>query len=48
MQEIFMTMQIMTNVTVHKIVTGDATPIKKAPYRTPFALRQEMDRFRRC
>jgi hypothetical protein len=29
---------------VHKIETGDATPIKKAPYKTPFALRQEMNR----
>jgi len=28
-----------TNVVVHKIETGDATPIKKAPYKTPFALR---------
>jgi len=33
-----------TNVLVHKIETGDATPIKKAPYKTPFALRQEMNR----
>jgi len=33
-----------TNVVVHKIETGDATPIKKAPYKTPFALRQEMNR----
>jgi hypothetical protein len=33
-----------TNVVVHKIETGDATPIKKAPYKTPFALRQEMKR----
>jgi hypothetical protein len=23
-----------TNVVVHKIETGDATPIKKAPYKT--------------
>jgi hypothetical protein len=36
-----------TNVVVHKIETGGATPIKKAPYKTPFALREEMDRFRR-
>ena len=28
---------------MHKIETGDATPIKKAPYKTPFALRQEMN-----
>ena len=33
-----------TDVAVHKIETGDATPIKKAPYKTPFALRQEMNR----
>ena len=33
-----------TNVVVHKIVTGDATPIRKAPYKTPFALRDEMNR----
>jgi len=33
-----------TNVVVHKIETGDATPIKKAPYKTPFGLRQEMNR----
>jgi len=32
------------NVVVHKMETGDATPIKKAPYKTPFALRQEMNR----
>jgi hypothetical protein len=29
---------------VHKIETGDATPIKKAIYKTPFALREEMNR----
>ena len=33
-----------TNVVVLKIETGDATPIKKAPYKTPFALRQEMNK----
>ena len=33
-----------TNMVVHKIETGDATPIKKAPYKTPFALREEMNR----
>ena len=33
-----------TDVVVHKIETADATPIKKAPYKTPFALRQEMNR----
>jgi len=29
---------------VHRIETGEATPIKKAPYKTPFAQRQEMNR----
>jgi len=33
-----------TNEIVHKMETGDATAIKKAPYKTPFALRQEMNR----
>jgi len=33
-----------TNVVVYKIETEDATPIKKAPYKTPFARRQEMNR----
>jgi hypothetical protein len=33
-----------TNVVVHKIVTGDAPPMRKAPYKTPFDLRQEMNR----
>ena len=33
-----------TNVVVHKIETGDGTPIRKAPHKTPFALRQEMNR----
>ena len=28
---------------MHKVETGDAAPIKKAPYKTPFALRQEMN-----
>jgi hypothetical protein len=27
----------------HRIVTGDARYIRKAPYRVPFALRQEME-----
>jgi len=27
----------------HKIITGDARPIGKPPYRVPFALRKEMD-----
>ena len=29
---------------MHKIETGDATPIKKVPYKTPFALREETNR----
>jgi hypothetical protein len=29
---------------VHKSETGDATSIKKAPYETPIALREEMNR----
>ena len=33
-----------TNVVVHKIETGDATPIKMTPYKTPFSLRREMNR----
>ena len=33
-----------TNVVVHKIETGDATPIKKAPYKNPFVLRYQMKR----
>ena len=33
-----------TKLVVHKIETGDATPIKKAPYKTLFTLRQEMNR----
>ena len=32
-----------TNV-VHKIETGVEPPIRKAPYKPPFALRREMDR----
>jgi hypothetical protein len=31
-----------TDLVEHRIVTGDAKPIRKAPYRVPFALRQEM------
>ena len=31
-----------TKVTEPQIVVGDASPIRKSPYRTPFALRQEM------
>jgi len=33
-----------TNVVVHKIETGDATPIKKAPHKNPFVLRQVMNK----
>ena len=33
-----------TIVVVHKIETGDTTPIKMAPYKTPFALSHEMNR----
>jgi hypothetical protein len=32
-----------TDLVKHQIVTGDARPIRKAPYRVPFALRQEME-----
>lgn len=32
-----------TDVVQHRIETGDALPIRKAPYRIPFALRQEVD-----
>ena len=28
----------------HKIVTGNAKPIRKPPYRVPFALRKEMEK----
>jgi hypothetical protein len=27
----------------HRIITGDAKPIRKAPYRVPFALKKEME-----
>jgi hypothetical protein len=33
-----------TDVIEHRIITGDAKPIRKAPYRVPFALRGEMER----
>jgi len=33
-----------TNVVVHKIETGDSAPIREAPYKTPFSLRQKMNR----
>jgi hypothetical protein len=33
-----------TDLVEHRIITGDAAPIRKAPYRVPFALREEMER----
>jgi hypothetical protein len=32
-----------TDLVGHRIVTGNARPIRKAPYMVPFALRQEME-----
>jgi hypothetical protein len=32
-----------TDLVEHIIVTGDAKPIRKPPYRVPFALRKEME-----
>ena len=32
-----------TDVVEHRIITGDAKPIRKPPYRVPFALRKEMN-----
>ena len=32
-----------TDLIVYRIITGDAKPIRKAPYRVPFALREEME-----
>jgi transposase InsO family protein len=32
-----------TDVVEHRIITGDAQPIRKAQYRVPFALREEME-----
>jgi hypothetical protein len=32
-----------TELVEHQIVTGDARPTRKAPYRVPFALHQEME-----
>jgi hypothetical protein len=32
-----------TDLVEHKIVTEDANPIRKPPYRVPFALRKEME-----
>ena len=31
------------NLVEHKIITGNAKPIRKTPYRVPFALRKEME-----
>jgi hypothetical protein len=33
-----------TKVVVRELETGDATPVKKAEHKTPFALRQKMNR----
>jgi hypothetical protein len=33
-----------TKIIEHRIETEDSPPIKKAPYKVPFALRQEMNR----
>jgi hypothetical protein len=33
----------ITDLIVHRIVKGDATPIRKAPYRVPFGIREEME-----
>ena len=32
-----------TDLVEHRIITGDAKPIRKAPYRVPYALRDEME-----
>ena len=32
-----------TDLVEHRIVTGDTKPIRKTPYRVPFALRKEME-----
>jgi hypothetical protein len=32
-----------TDLVEHRIITGDAKPIRKAPYRVPFALKKEME-----
>jgi hypothetical protein len=33
-----------TDIVVYKIETGEAAPIRKPPYKTPYALRQEMEK----
>ena len=32
-----------TDLVKHKIVTVDAKPVRKSPYRVPFSLRREME-----
>jgi len=32
-----------TDLVEHRIITGDAKPVRKAPYRVPYALREEME-----
>ena len=32
-----------TDLVEHKIITGNAKPIREPPYRVPFALRKEME-----
>jgi hypothetical protein len=32
-----------TELVEHRIITGDARPIRKAPYSVPYALREEME-----
>jgi hypothetical protein len=32
-----------TDLVEHRIITVDARPIRKAPYRVPYALRDEME-----
>jgi hypothetical protein len=32
-----------TNLVEHRIITGDARPIRKPPYRIPYALSEEME-----
>ena len=32
-----------TDLVEHRIITGDAKPIRKAPYRVPYALREELE-----
>ena len=32
-----------TDLVEHRIITGDAKPVRKSPYRVPYALREEME-----